>query len=316
MTNYTDKTRTLPELLADREAWRRAGKRIVWTNGCFDLFHAGHARALETARAQGDALIVGLNSDKSVRGLKGDGRPLCPEGDRAAVLSALEAVDRILLFDGVRCDQELAAIRPDVWTKSGDYTPESLDPGEREAVTAHGGKIVITPLIPGISTTLLVKKIRRFDPEKIVSAACSFIRDEAGRILLVKTRYADAAKWCLPGGGHNQGESLPETARRETLEEAGLRVDIVRHMGVIERIEPALALHLAMHVFEAVPRDPRAAAGDFKPDPEEYVEDVAWFTPERLRDEPAIVLGRRLWLEYGASPATWPPHILMREGEE
>lgn len=316
-TTYTNKLRSLPELLEECAAWRKAGKRIVWTNGCFDIFHAGHARALETARAQGDVLIVGLNSDASVRGLKGEGRPLCNQDDRAAVLSALESVTRILLFDGIRCDRELAALQPDVWTKSGDYTPESLDPAEREAVTSHGGRIVITPLIPGISTTLLVKKIRRFDPEKIVSAACSFIQDRRGRLLLVKTRYTDALKWGLPGGGHQQNESLVDTARREALEETGLEMEIGRHMGVIERVEPALALHLTMHVFAAAPRDPASLDRDvFQPQPGEYVEDVAWFDAERLRNEPGIVLGRRLWLEYGGSPENWPPYILMRQGEE
>lgn len=314
---YTNKTRTLEQLGLECETWRRAGKRIVWTNGCFDIFHAGHARALETARSLGDVLIVGLNSDKSVRGLKGEGRPLCGEVDRAAVLSALEAVTRVVLFDGQRCDNELTVLRPDVWTKSGDYTPESLDPAERAAVSAYGGKIEITPLVPGISTTLLVKKIRRFDPEKIVSAACVFIRDNRGRLLLVRTRYTDALKWGLPGGGHQQNETLPQTAWRETKEETGLDVDIGRHMGVIERIEPSLALHLTMHVFEAAPRDPALLECDiFHPQPGEYVEDVAWFDRDRLRDEPDIVLGRRLWLEYGGVPENWPNYIMMRQGEE
>ena len=312
-----DKRRSMDELVAEREAWRRDGKKVVWTNGCFDIFHAGHVRALETAREQGDVLIVGVNSDRSVRELKGEGRPLCDENDRCAVLSALESVTRVLVFDGMRCDRELAALKPDVWTKSGDYTPESLDPAEREAVLANGGEIKITPLIPGISTSLLVKKIRRMDPEKIVSAACAFIRDDLGRLLMVKTRYADAEKWSLPGGGHTHGEALPETARRETLEETGLEVEVVRHMGVIERIEPAWGLHLALHMFEARPRD----AGDwrrevFAPGAEENVVDVAWFTRERLLEEKGIVLGRRLWLEYASEPEKWPRHILMAAGEE
>ncbi len=156
-----DKLRTLPELASECADWRSRGKRIVWTNGCFDLFHAGHARALAAAAAQGDILIVGINSDRSVRELKGDSRPLCAEADRAVVLASLEAVDRVLIFDSLRCVDEIRAIKPAVWTKSGDYTEASLDPAEREAVLANGGKIVITPLIPGISTTHLVEKIRR-----------------------------------------------------------------------------------------------------------------------------------------------------------
>jgi len=155
-----DKVRTVDEVAAECAAWRREGKRVVWTNGCFDLFHAGHARALETAKEQGDILVVGLNSDRSVRELKGEGRPLIDEADRAAMVGALEAVDRVVIFDGKRCDAELTALQPAVWTKSGDYSPDSLDPMEREAVLSHGGEIRITPLVPGLSTTLLVKKIR------------------------------------------------------------------------------------------------------------------------------------------------------------
>ncbi len=155
-----NKLRTLPELAAECAVWRGLGKRIVWTNGCFDLFHAGHARALAAAAEQGDILIVGINSDRSVRELKGGSRPICGEADRAAVLSALESVDRVVVFDSLRCDAAIRAIRPDVWTKSGDYTEDSLDPAERDAVRASGGTINITPLIPGVSTTILVEKIR------------------------------------------------------------------------------------------------------------------------------------------------------------
>lgn len=313
-----DKRRTLDELVEECGSWRREGKTVVWTNGCFDLFHAGHVRALDTAAGFGDVLIVGLNSDASIRRLKGEGRPICDENDRAEVLSALEAVTRVLVFDSVRCDRELAALKPEVWTKSGDYTPESLDPAEREAVLSNGGRIEITPLIPGVSTTLLVKKIRRQDPEKIVSAACALIRDGTGRQLMVATRYADAVKWSLPGGGHTHGETLVDTARRETREETGIEVDIVRHMGVIERIEPAWGLHLALHLFEARPRDPDMLQQEmFAGDRDSAIEQVAWFDRERLRDEPGVVLGRRIWLEHGAKDdKVWPPYIFMPSGEE
>lgn len=155
-----NKVRTLPDLVAECQTWKQQNKTIVWTNGCFDLFHAGHVRALETARSLGDILIVGLNSDISVRQLKGPERPLCPEADRAAVLSALEAVTRIVLFDTLRCNEQIAAVKPAIWTKSGDYSEDSLDPLERAAVVDNGGKIVITPLVPGLSTSALIAKIR------------------------------------------------------------------------------------------------------------------------------------------------------------
>lgn len=306
-----NKLRTLPELTAECDVWRREGKRIVWTNGCFDLFHAGHARALETAAAQGDVLVVGINSDRSVRELKGEGRPLCNETDRAAVLSALDAVDRVVVFDGKRCVEELRALRPDVWTKSGDYTVETLDAEERDVVLGYGGTIEITPLVPGISTTLLVKKIRRLDPEKIISAACAYIRDNQGRLLLTATRYDNGVKWGLPGGGHERGESLEATVAREVREETGLEVRVGRHMGVIERIDSGLGVHLALHMFEAVPA---VFTNDFSARTDPYVEDVSWFDQNRLLTEPGTIMGRRLWT--GFSYTQWPPYILMKEGEE
>lgn len=159
--NAMNKLRALADLARECDAWRREKKTIVWTNGCFDILHAGHVHALETARALGDVLVVGLNSDASVKRLaKGDDRPVCNQNDRAAVLSALESVTRVVIFDSQRCTREIEAVRPDIWTKSGDYTPESLDPEERNAVEKNGGRIVITPLVPGLSTTLLIEKIR------------------------------------------------------------------------------------------------------------------------------------------------------------
>lgn len=308
---------SLDEMSRECERWRKHGRRVVWTNGCFDLLHAGHVRALTAARKQGDVLVVGLNSDRSIRGLgKGDDRPICNQRDRAEVLSGLSCVDGLVFFDGKNCANEIRAVRPSVWTKSGDYTIESLDPDERRALEECGGEVVITPLIPGISTTLLVDKIRRLDPEKIVSAVCVFVRDEQGRLLMVATRYADGVQWSLPGGGQKHGESLWEAARREAFEETGVEVEVGRHMGMIERIERRWALHVLVHVFEGRVEGRALPKGDYYSSPDEFVEGVAWFDRERLRREPRVVKGRRLWIQFGDKPERWPPYSLLQPGEE
>lgn len=140
---------------------RACGKRLVATNGCFDLLHLGHVVYLETARNHGDALLVGLNSDGSVRELKGPERPVTPEGDRAAVLAALESVDGVCVFTEKTAIRFLAAVEPDIYVKGGDYTLETLNQDERRAVEQAGGRIVIIPFVPGRSTTALLKKISR-----------------------------------------------------------------------------------------------------------------------------------------------------------
>jgi rfaE bifunctional protein nucleotidyltransferase chain/domain len=147
---------TLPEW---RAAMRASGKRLVVTNGCFDLLHVGHATYLETARQQGDALLVGVNGDAAVRQLKGPDRPVNPEDDRAAVLAALESVDGVCIFVEATATRFLAAARPDIYVKGGDYTLDTLNPEERHMVEQAGGKIVIVPCVPGKSTTALLEKI-------------------------------------------------------------------------------------------------------------------------------------------------------------
>ncbi len=158
---FREKIIAWEQLPAWRTAMRASGKRLVVTNGCFDLLHLGHVTYLETARAQGDALLVGVNSDAAVRQLKGPGRPVTPEGDRAAVLAALESVDGACIFAEATATRFLAAAQPDVYVKGGDYTLDTLNQDERRTVEQAGGKIVIIPFVPGKSTTATLKKIMR-----------------------------------------------------------------------------------------------------------------------------------------------------------
>jgi rfaE bifunctional protein nucleotidyltransferase chain/domain len=137
------------------------GKTIVFTNGCFDILHAGHVRYLAAAKQLGDILVVGLNGDASVRELKGEGRPLNSQEDRAEVIAALEAVDYVIIFDEKRVDNLLRQVRPQVYAKGGDYTLISLDPDEVTALKEIGAKIEILPLAPGKSTSRLVEAIQR-----------------------------------------------------------------------------------------------------------------------------------------------------------
>jgi rfaE bifunctional protein nucleotidyltransferase chain/domain len=137
------------------------GKTIVFTNGCFDILHAGHVRYLAAAKRLGDILVVGLNGDASVRELKGEGRPLNSQEDRAEVMAALEAVDYVIIFGEKRVDHLLREVRPRVYAKGGDYTANSLDPDEVAALKEIGAKIEILPWVPGKSTSKLVATIQR-----------------------------------------------------------------------------------------------------------------------------------------------------------
>ena len=152
--------RDLPDTLLEwRERLKSQKKKLVVTNGCFDLLHRGHAEYLARARELGDALLVLVNSDASVRALKGPGRPINRAEDRAFLLESLKAVDRTLVFDSPRCDRELAALAPDVYVKAGDYTLETLDASEREALQKSGAEIVFMPFVSGFSTTGIVDRI-------------------------------------------------------------------------------------------------------------------------------------------------------------
>lgn len=157
--NLRQKIISWQELPEWRLAYRSAGKRLVVTNGCFDLLHPGHVFYLEAARNLGDALLIGLNGDASVRELKGPGRPVNNQDDRAVVLAALESVSGICVFAEPTASCFLARTEPDIYVKGGDYTVETLNPEERSLVEKAGGKIAIIPFTPGKSTTALLKKI-------------------------------------------------------------------------------------------------------------------------------------------------------------
>jgi len=148
------------EFPAWRESTRASGRVWVATNGCFDLLHAGHVAYLESARSLGDALLVGLNGDSSVRELKGPTRPLNAEADRARVLAALECVSAVVVFPEKRAVRFLSEARPDLYVKGGDYTLDTIDQDERRAVESGGGRIVFLPFLPGRSTTGLVSRIQ------------------------------------------------------------------------------------------------------------------------------------------------------------
>lgn len=145
-------------MLKERRKLRANGKKLVFTNGCFDILHAGHVKYLAFARRQGDALIIGLNSNSSVKGNKGDLRPLVDQKDRAQVLAALEAVDYVVIFNETEPAKLISKIIPDVLVKGADWAHYVSG---RETVEKHGGKVVLAKMVPGRSTTSVIEKIRR-----------------------------------------------------------------------------------------------------------------------------------------------------------
>lgn len=159
--NFREKIVPWDKLSAWRARMRESGRKLVVTNGCFDLLHVGHVTYLETARNLGDALLIGVNGDESVRQLKGAGRPVNSEQDRAAVLAALDSVDGACTFSEKTATRFLSAAQPDIYVKGGDYTLETLNQDERRAVEQSGGRIVIIPFVQGKSTTALLQKISR-----------------------------------------------------------------------------------------------------------------------------------------------------------
>ena len=159
--NFREKIVVWDKLPEWRAAIRASGKKLVVTNGCFDILHLGHVTYLESARNFGDALLVGVNGDDATQQLKGKGRPVNAEADRAAVLAALASVDGVCIFTEKTATKFLSAAQPDIYVKGGDYTLDTLSREERQAVEQAGGKIVIVPFVPGKSTTALLEKISR-----------------------------------------------------------------------------------------------------------------------------------------------------------
>ena len=141
-----------------RQQRKQEGKKVVLTNGCFDLLHVGHIFSLEQARRQGDSLWIALNADESVRALKGPQRPFYNEQERAYLLSALTVVEGIFIFHSLRLDREIRLFAPDVYVKSGDYTLEKLDPSERQALQEVGAHVHFAEMLEGFSTTQMAQK--------------------------------------------------------------------------------------------------------------------------------------------------------------
>ena len=153
------KLRTLEDAVSHRQSLQQQGKTVVLTNGCFDLLHSGHLFYLQKAAELGDALFIALNGDRSVAAIKGPTRPVQSETERAYLLAALTCIDTITIFHTPRLTNEILALKPDVYVKAGDYTIDSLDPNERQALQSVNANIQFLPFLEGYSTTNLIKKI-------------------------------------------------------------------------------------------------------------------------------------------------------------
>jgi glycerol-3-phosphate cytidylyltransferase len=258
--------RPLGDLLDALERQRAAGRRIVTTNGCFDLLHVGHVRFLSAARALGDLLVVGLNSDASVRRLKGAGRPVVAEADRAAMLAALRPVDHVVVFDDLLPNDTLAALRPAVHCKAGDYRIESLP--EAEVVRRYGGEVRILPLAAGQSTSRLIERVlsaglaqaapaapagpsqptpaieRLFDGANVLRQTAYSLRDDLGRAADLIARAIRSGHHVLiyddeTGGSERQhfAAQLLEWARRSGRAAPGGAVSVA-DLASIEEARP------------------------------------------------------------------------------
>jgi len=148
----------LTALLQQRNEYRQSGQTVVFTNGCFDILHAGHVRYLNEAKKLGDVLVIGLNSDESVRMLKGEGRPVNPAADRAEVLAGLRAVDHVVVFSEATAEELVRALQPDIYVKGGDYSLDRLP--EAAIVAAYGGETVLAPMVEGRSTSNVINRLK------------------------------------------------------------------------------------------------------------------------------------------------------------
>ena len=156
-----DKRPPFPALLAERTRLRAAGRVVVWTNGTFDLLHPGHVSSLHAARSLGDVLMVGVNSDASVKRYKGPARPILTQDERATLLAALECVDFVTVFDEPTPEAVLAKLRPDIHCKGAEYAPPHGRPvPERATVEAYGGRVAYLPLVPGVSSTDVIARVK------------------------------------------------------------------------------------------------------------------------------------------------------------
>lgn len=159
--SVSGKLKILDEIKVIVDNARKNGKRVVFTNGCFDLLHRGHVHVLREAKACGDLLIAGVNSDKSVKQIKGPTRPVLPESDRSELLAAMEMVDYVVLFDEPDPYRVISAIRPDVLVKGGDWNSEKIIGAD--LVEKAGGRVVVIPYIKGFSTTEIIERIKNLD---------------------------------------------------------------------------------------------------------------------------------------------------------
>ena len=253
-----------------RDELDQQGRRLVFTNGCFDLLHAGHVRYLAEARALGDALVVALNSDDSVRQLKGPSRPVNVEEDRAEILKALRSVDAVCVFHEPRVTRLIEAIRPHVYAKGGDYTVESLNPEERGALERVGAKIEILGLVAGRSTTATLKRVAKGEQQaanaplrigvlgsgegsnfqaildaikegRLNAEVCCVISDNEGSGVLEAARAAGLAAFFVDPGSNPR--RLPDSAQKEVCEHLQrANVEIVVLAGFMRVLkEPTLS---------------------------------------------------------------------------